>query len=202
MKKFNDTGIWVIIPAAGESRRMGMPKMTLPFGSSTVIGKVISNIREAGLANIIAVAGAEKTELPLLLQKLSVNYCFNFHYQEGMLSSVICGISQIPENTAGIMIIPGDQPLISPRTITRIASLHTTYPDKILIASFNGKRGHPLLFPSRFREEVGNLDRDAGLKALSLSHPQDVLEIETYDSGVLKDIDTYDEYISEINQIS
>lgn len=194
--------IWAVVLAAGESRRMGTPKMLLPFRGTTMAEQVIMNIRNAGIINILAVLGAEKEKLPPLFQKLSVNFCLNINYREGMLSSVICGLRNLPHDAGAVMIFPGDQPLISPSTIRRLTEAYFSCGKGILIPLYDNKRGHPLLLDAKYREEIESLDASEGLRSLSTVHSDDVAEIETDDPGILKDFDTYDEYLREINQIS
>ncbi len=57
------TGIWAIVLAAGESRRMGSPKMLLPFNGTTVIGQVIENVLAAGKIDTLVITGAERDEI-------------------------------------------------------------------------------------------------------------------------------------------
>ena len=71
----------------------------------------------------------------------------------------------------------------------------------ILIPVFNGKRGHPLLVSSRYREEIKKLDGNEGLRALAGRFPDDVLEVDAGTSDILRDIDTPEDYKNELNQI-
>lgn len=191
-----------VVLAAGESRRMGQPKMLLPFRGKPMIEHIIENIRTAGLEDIIVVIGAEKEKLPVLLQKLSVNFCVNNEYRQGMLSSVICGIMNLPENVSAMLIFPGDQPLISPDTIAAVVKRSISTDKGIIIPVFKNRRGHPVLIDAKYRSAILNLNPEEGLRSLAASHPEDVCEIETDDPGILKDFDTYEEYLNEINQIS
>lgn len=191
-----------VVLAAGESRRMGQPKMLLPFRGKPMIEHIIENIRTAGLEDIIVVIGAEKEKLPVLLQKLSVNFCVNNEYRQGMLSSVICGIMNLPENVSAMLIFPGDQPLISPDTIAAVVKRSISTDKGIIIPVFKNRRGHPVLIDAKYRSAILNLNPEEGLRSLAASYPEDVCEIETDDPGILKDFDTYEEYLNEINQIS
>lgn len=198
----NKDKIWAVVLAGGESRRMGTPKMLLPFRGMTMIEKTIATIREAGVGNIMVVLGAETEKLPLLLQKLSVYYCINFNHHEGMLSSVVCGINNLPEAIEAVIVCPGDQPLINPSTISNMINLFASSDKGIFIPVYEGKRGHPLMFDAKYRNEINFLEPEKGLRSLISSHPEDVYEIVTSDPGILKDFDTYDDYLSELNQIS
>ncbi len=192
--------IAAIVLAAGESRRMGRPKMLLPFKGKPMITHVIENIRKAGIENISVVIGAEKEKLPALLKELSVNFCINNEYQQGMLSSVICGIRSLPENVMAIFVFPGDQPLISTDTITNILQKRNSSGKGIFIPVYGNRRGHPVLIDARYRARILDLDPHEGLRSLAALYPDDVCEVETNDPGILKDFDTYEEYLNEINQ--
>jgi molybdenum cofactor cytidylyltransferase len=194
--------IMSVVLAAGESRRMGQPKMLLPFRGKTMIEHVIENIRKAGLESITVVIGAEKEKLPVLLQKLSVNFCVNNEYHQGMLSSVICGIRHLPENVSAILIFPGDQPLISPDTIAAVVKRRSPSDKGIIIPVYKKRRGHPVMIDIKYKPAILNLNQEEGLRSLAVSYPEDVCEIETDDPGILKDFDTYEEYLNELNQIS
>lgn len=198
----DNDGIWALVLAAGESRRMGTPKMLLPFRGKAMAERVIMNIRDAGIHNILAVIGAEKEKLPMLLQKLSVNFCLNSNYSEGMLSSVVCGLRNLPQDIRAVMIFPGDQPLISPASINLVTEAYSASGKGIVIPLYKSRRGHPLLFDAKYRDEIESLDPSEGLRSLSSAHPGDIAEVETDDPGILKDFDTFDEYLKEINQTS
>jgi molybdenum cofactor cytidylyltransferase len=84
-------GIWAIILAAGESKRMGFPKMLLSFNGRSMIENVIGNVISSDIDNSMVVLGADKGLLSELISKSPVKYCYNDNYKEGMLSSVKCG---------------------------------------------------------------------------------------------------------------
>ena len=194
--------IWAIILAAGESKRMGSPKMLLPFSGGTMLERVISNVRASAVNKILVVVGSDKDKVLTLVERSSVNHCLNEYYTDGMLSSVKCGFRSLPQNFSAVLIFQGDQPLISPITINHVIKARQTSGKEILIPIFKGKRGHPLMVGKKFRKEIETMESDQGLRTLSARHPEEVFEVETDDPGILKDFDTYDEYLKEINQIS
>lgn len=202
MMKRSMKGIWAVILAAGESKRMGSPKMILPFKGSTMLERVISNIRASQVDKIMVVLGSDREKIQPLAEKSSVGHCYNENFTDGMFSSVKCGLRGLPEDFKAVMIFPGDQPLISTETINIIINAYDNSEKEILIPVYKGRRGHPLMFGKMYREEIDRMDPVQGLRALALNHPDDVLEIQTGDPGILKDFDTYDEYLNEINQIS
>lgn len=186
-----------IVLAGGESRRMGTPKMLLPFGEVTMIEKVIGNIKSSGLKDITVVLGAVRDELISILRGLEVSWCINENYREGMLSSVICGLKNTACDAAA-MIFPGDQPLIKPATISEIIDKFGSWRGGITVAAYKGRRGHPLVFHPRYRAEIKRLEPSGGLRQLLTIFHEHVLQAEVDDPGILKDFDTFDDYLREI----
>jgi len=194
--------IWAIILAAGESKRMGSPKMLLPFGNTTIIEKVIENVVSSGIENTIVVLGSSGDEILKRIEGMSVRHCYNENYKEGMLSSVKCGFRNLPEKYEAALVLPGDYPGIGPVIINMLINSFRHSVKKIVLPLFRGKRGHPILISNELREEVMQLSPEKGLRELQDKFPDDVLEVDVNDQTVLKDIDTIDDYMNEIKQIT
>jgi molybdenum cofactor cytidylyltransferase len=191
--------ICTVILAAGESRRMGTPKMVLPFRGTTILEQVILNVKNSGAGNIMVVLGAWRENIEKMLSKSEVDWCFNRNFSSGMLSSVLCGL----DNTHGsFMVIPGDQPLITSGSINMVIEKFGSSGKGIIVAMYNGKRGHPVIIHEKYRNEIKYIEPSKGLREILLLHADDVLEVDTGDPGILKDFDTYEEYLNEMNQIS
>jgi molybdenum cofactor cytidylyltransferase len=187
--------IWSIILAAGESKRMGFPKMLLPFGGKTIIESVIDKVLRSDSNNIIVVLGAEKEAIASKIKNLSVRYCYNDKFKEGMLSSVKCGFNNLPFDFRAALVFPGDQPMISPEAINSVINAYLHSNKGLVIPVYKNKRGHPLLIDKAYLDEIKSLSPSIGLHALSDRFPDDVLEVVTDDPGIIKDIDTYEEYL-------
>jgi len=192
--------IWAIVLAAGESKRMGFPKMLLDFGGKTMLERVIENVTGSDVDKIMVVLGAEREKLMSIVNKLPVSYCYNENYSDGMLSSVKCGFKNIPEGYEAVLVFQGDQPYIKAGVINSVIKAYRSSDYGLLMPVCNGKRGHPLLIDFRYNNEIELLDSSEGLRSLAQKFSNDVLEVETAEEGILRDFDTYSEYKSEINQ--
>ena len=137
--------IWAVILAAGESKRMGFPKMLLPFHGTTMLENVIRHVKNSEVDNIIIVLGAEKDRLTEMAVRNSVMHCYNDSYKDGMLSSVICGCRNVSGEADAVMIFQGDQPLIKPKSINAVINTYRRSEKSIVIPVYNKRRGHPLL---------------------------------------------------------
>src|ERR1035437_10184502 len=192
---------WAIILAAGESKRMGFPKMLLPFNNKTMLETVIGNVTGSEIDNVLVVLGSGRDKLIELVEKCNVRHCYNDNYKSGMLSSVKCGFKNMPSELEAVLVFQGDQPLISPEVINMVISAYRSSDKGIVIPAFKSKRGHPLMIDQKYRDEIEKLDDSKGLRSLSLKYPDDVLQVETDSEGILRDFDTWEEYKKETTQI-
>jgi molybdenum cofactor cytidylyltransferase len=192
--------IFAIILAAGESKRMKVTKMLLPYKGKTIIENVIENVLSSNIEKVLVVTGAEYDAITYVLNGLRVTPCFNEHYREGMLSSVKCGFRSLPDDADCALIFQGDQPFICSGTINKIIEAGMNSDKGIAVPVYNGKRGHPILIKCRYRNEIEKLKADQGLRFLSRTFPDDVLEVETDAPEILRDIDTMEDYLNEINK--
>lgn len=173
---------------------MGSMKMLLPFQGLTMIEKVIGNVLASGVKNILVVTGSGEEDIVRIIGKLPVERCFNESWKDGMLASVQCGIKALPEDCEAVLVCLGDQPMIDTATVRELIDAYSNSDREIIIPVFRKKRGHPLLIGKKYFSEIGKLDPDKGLRMLAHEFPDDVLEVETDNQGILKDIDTPEDY--------
>ena len=190
--------ISAIILAAGESTRMGKPKLLLPYGDKTIIETVIQTVMESDAKHVIVVLGSEKEKIGRQISKNQIIIAENPDYRSGMLSSIQCGLRAVPEGTDTVMIVLGDQPMINGMVIDLLTdTLHHT--DKgIIIAVHKGKRGHPILIKIKYKKEIEKLGPENSMHDFTGKFASDILEVETETSDVLRDIDTPEDYNKEI----
>jgi molybdenum cofactor cytidylyltransferase len=79
---------WVVIPAAGESRRMRTQKLLLPFGETTAVGAVVGTALASRVDRVPAVLGADKDDVREEIEPLGIDLAVNEYFAEGLLSSV------------------------------------------------------------------------------------------------------------------
>src|SRR5258708_17036067 len=99
-----------IVLAAGESRRMGRPKQTLPYGDSTILRSVVSAVENSSVDSLTVVLGFNREEVQAALQESKARLVINPEPERGMLSSVQYGIQSLAGTPDALLIIPGDQP--------------------------------------------------------------------------------------------
>jgi molybdenum cofactor cytidylyltransferase len=183
-----------IILAAGSSRRMGKQKLLLPYGDSTIIETVIQNVLQSKVDSTLVVLGADQSRIERVIRHFPVETCYNMDHESGMLSSIMCGFRALPEDTGTVLVFLGDQPGISPGITNRVICAYNESLHGIVVPVYEYRRGHPLLVDYKYKSEIVRLDLEKGLRHLMHIFPQDVLEIEINEPGILMDIDTMEDY--------
>ncbi|MDP2898013.1 MAG: nucleotidyltransferase family protein [bacterium] len=186
--------ICAIVLAAGESRRMGSQKLLLPFAKTTVIGHVVGELLRSELDGIYVVVGHEANRISEELSGRCVTIVANPDYKLGMLSSVRCGLQALPEPCDKVLAVLGDQPAVTSELVNQLVRSSSTTDKGILVPVYRGKRGHPILFSTRYRDEIMTSFDDSGLRGLLQSHPDDIFELTVSTPAALSDIDSPDDY--------
>lgn len=186
-----------ILLAAGESKRMeGAFKPLLKWGTRTVIGECIHQLRNSKLDEIFVVLGHREFDIRARLAGAGVQYAINEDYQRGMLSSIKAGWAQLAPDTDGVLIALVDQPMITAAIINQVIDAFNEGKKPIVIPTYQGKPGHPIMLSTEFEEELMQLpdDEPLGLKALIDRHRDEVLEVPVTSPAILEDIDRPEDY--------
>src|SRR5690349_8000755 len=117
--------ISAIILAAGQSKRMGQPKMLLPWGKSTVIEQVINTFLNAGIEDLIVITGGARDQVERAILPYPVRQIHNEQYAVGeMLSSIQRGLRALPSQAQAALIGLGDQPQIQEKNVRLICEAY------------------------------------------------------------------------------
>lgn len=186
--------IGAVVLAAGESKRMGAPKLLLPYRGATIIEAVLDAVTASGADATLVVLGANRTAIRERIRRFPVSVAVNTRFREGMLSSIQTGISALPRRCRAALVVLGDQPALPPSALDALIDAWNEGRKGIVVPVFGGRRGHPLLLDLKYRREIDGLTPDTGLRGLLAAHPEDILEVDVPDGAVLADIDTPDDY--------
>jgi molybdenum cofactor cytidylyltransferase len=189
--------ICAIILAAGESRRMGTNKLILPYQGQPLIIRVIDNVRQAGIRDILIVTGAFRDEIVSLLEELPVRHCYNTNYKQGMLSSVQCGFQHLQGSEDAVILFLGDQPMLPPMVASLLTDTYEQSGKGIIVPAYQGKRGHPILIDKKHKPIIDSLSPEEGLRALLRLCAEDVEEVRVDMPEILRDIDNRNDYFYE-----
>src|SRR5512143_717315 len=104
---------------------MGTPKMTLPWGGSSVLGQVLGVVRSAGIEDTIVVTGAAREEIEAIARNAGARSVYNADYAtREMLSSLQVGLLAAGQAAEAALIVLGDQPRIQESVIRGIVEVH------------------------------------------------------------------------------
>ncbi len=190
--------VWAIILGAGESKRMGKPKLLLPFGDKTIIEHIVDNIEQSKADKILVVLGSHREEILSKIGDRRVETVTNYRYREGMLSSIQTGFEALPQDASAALVCLGDQPFISFSVFDDLIEAYGRTKKGIVLPVYEKRRGHPILIDMKHRQEILGLSPEIGLRALVHNHPEDVQEVAVDIPQILKDIDYPEDYQSQL----
>lgn len=186
--------ISAILLGAGESRRFGLNKLRLPWGKKTVLEKCLHTLIRSKVDEVVLVLNEKMGEGKDGFRQRKVKIVFNPDYRKGMSTSIHYGLRAIHPKTQGVLIALADQPNLKTSTINALLRHFQEGGKGILIPSYFGRRGHPVLFHRRYFQDLLKLKGDVGGRSIIKKNEEDVKTVPTTSKGVIQDIDTWKDY--------
>jgi molybdenum cofactor cytidylyltransferase len=186
-----------IILAAGASTRMGRPKALLTLSDgSTFVQAVTASLIGGGVADVLIVGRPDDRGLRDEVEGLSrTRFVENARAEEGQLSSVVAGLNAADRPGVGAVLVTlVDLPLIKAETVRTLIDTFLSTHALIARTSHRGRHGHPVIFARRVFDELRHAEPQVGAKSVIRAHLPSVLDVEVDDGGVLRDIDTPEDY--------
>lgn len=189
-----------LVPAAGASRRMGRPKLLLPYGTSTILGSLAAALRAGGASPVVIVAAPGDVELQEWARAFGAVVAVNPDPERGMLSSIregiaaLGGASGLAQRGEVVLVAPADLPALRPATVAEVLWRRAAAGAPLAVPVYQGKRGHPLAIAPDLLPEIETLDLSIGLRELLERHASSVLEVPVDDPGAIRDVDTPEDY--------
>jgi molybdenum cofactor cytidylyltransferase len=186
--------------AAGRSSRMGRSKALLPCGSGTVdtfLVRIMSSMRAGGIEDILVVGRPDDADLQDAVARtdLPVRFVANPDHERGQLTSIVAAVNTIDcPGVRGLLVMPVDMPLVQPATFAAVLRASAKHPGVIVRAVCGGRHGHPVIFDRACFDGLRRADPAVGAKVVLHVHP--VLDVDVPDTGVLKDVDSVEDYVA------
>ncbi len=188
-----------ILLAAGESKRMGKPKQLMPLGKTTILEQTIDNLLNSRVEEVIVVLGYRAEEMIKTIAHRPVNIVVNPIYHQGMSTAIVTGLNLVDDKARAVMLALADQPFIDSQTINRLIDEFGNHTKGIVVPTYQGKRGHPVIFAIKYKGELLGLKGDVGGKQMLKDHPDDILEVVADSPSINIDIDNIGDYRSNLN---
>ncbi|MEE4311552.1 MAG: nucleotidyltransferase family protein [candidate division KSB1 bacterium] len=184
-----------IILSAGSGRRIAKLgiKPLLKIDGKTFLEIIIDKLEHSGFTPIVVVVNPTHYAAMITLRH-NAQLCVNQHHDLGMLSSLRCGLSHIEKTTQGFMLHPVDFPLVKPETYDALMAAHHRHDASIVKPTFEGRHGHPVIFPRLFYHDLTRAPLSEGARWVQRQHPEQVVSEIVNDPGILININTPELY--------
>lgn len=183
-----------IILAAGQGSRMGCVKQLLPFQGTTLLGRVVAHAVASDLDDIIVVAGFCGDQVCREADVAGVRVVVNEGWAKGQSSSLIKGLEAVKPGCRAAMFLLADQPLVHCGIINRLIRQWAASTSAMVIPTYRGRRGNPVVLDQVFFPEVMSLKGDTGARKLFRGFSESIVEVDVGDPAVVMDADTPDDY--------
>lgn len=188
--------ISAVILAAGESKRMGQPKMLLPWGPTTVLAKVIQTFKGAGVEDILVVTGGELENVRKIVLDQQVRSIYNEDYSSGdMLSSLQCALGALEPSVAAALIALGDQPQIEEQSVRLITDEYRRTRAALIVPSYQMRRGHPWLVGRELWKGILQMKAPDSPRDFLNRRAEEIHYLDLDSASILQDLDTPEDYL-------
>jgi molybdenum cofactor cytidylyltransferase len=181
--------ISAVLLAAGKSERMGKFKQLLSINGKTFVEACADNLLASRADEVVVVTGHNQAAVRAALATRPVRIVDNPDYERGMASSIKRGVESAAGGARAILIGLSDQPLIGPDVLNQIIAEYEDNAPLIVIPTYLGRRGHPILLDSSLRGEIVSMDLDIGLSQVTRAHDHQIRYVEVNSDSVLMDFD-------------
>ncbi|GAB7145473.1 nucleotidyltransferase family protein [Mycobacterium riyadhense] len=188
-----------VVLAAGGSSRLGIPKQLLPYGNTTLLGATLDVARSAGFHQLIVTLGGAAQAVRNQVRLGGVDVVSVEDFGTGCSASLRAALERVGRQSAGIVLMLGDQPGVGSATLRRM--INEGPPNDIMVCRYADGIGHPFWFNRNVFDDISQLHGDKGVWKLIASGRRLVSEL-AVDGPVPLDVDTWDDYRRLLESVS
>ncbi len=187
-----DQRIAALVLAAGRSIRMGaINKLIAEIGGKPLVRIAAEQALASRAKPVIVVTGHEHERVEAALAGLPVRFVNNPDYAEGLGTSLKTGIAAVPADADGVIVCLGDMPQVDSQLIDKlIAAFDPERIALVVVPTFDGRRGNPVVWSRRFFHDLMSINGDIGARHLIGSYAEAVVEVPVAGEAALTDVDT------------
>jgi molybdenum cofactor cytidylyltransferase len=184
-----------LVLAAGESSRMGIDKALLPYRGRTFLETILHNLKEAGVERRAVVLGHHAEEIRRAFKLPDAEIVVNRDYRRGQTSSLQAGLRALMNpDFESIVLCLVDHPAVSAEVIRKLLERSQKSGAPVVIPTFQGQPGHPVLINRTLFQELLDLGPDQGANIVIRKYRDATCFVETDEPGILLDVDDPETY--------
>jgi molybdenum cofactor cytidylyltransferase len=192
------TSVGVIVLAAGRSSRFRAgggseaTKLAAKLDGKPVVRWVAEAALSAKARPVVVVVGHARSAVEAALADLDIRVVFNPEFASGLASSLRVGLSAMPPDVMGAVVLLGDMPQVGALLIDALVDAFLSRKDALAAVPLrDGRRGNPVLLGRGLFSAAMRLEGDEGARRLiGALGPGELVEVEAPDTGAMLDIDT------------
>ncbi|WP_084177426.1 nucleotidyltransferase family protein [Natrinema saccharevitans] len=180
-----------VILAAGKGTRFeGGNKLLADVEGTPIVRRAAETLCQSRVDDIVAVVGHEADRVAAALDDLDLSVRYNENYAAGQSASVRIGADAARDaGWDAVIFMLGDMPFVRPPTVDTLYTAYATDDGSIVVPTYEGRRGNPVLFGRQHYDTLLTVSGDRGGRDLIENHENAVV-VDVDDPGVSRDIDS------------
>ncbi|NIV17946.1 MAG: NTP transferase domain-containing protein [Woeseiaceae bacterium] len=158
--------VYAIVLAAGTASRFGATKQTAEFDGKPMVRRCLDAAGDACGEQTVLVVGHDWQSVVSACEPTRSRIERNDRYEEGLGTSIACGVQSVRYRADAVIIMLADQPLVTADHIRQLIDAWSGNTNEIVATSFSETQGPPTLFASGCFDELCALTGDTGGKRL------------------------------------
>lgn len=187
-----------IVLAAGGSTRFGGIKQLVEYQGKSLLKRSVELAQQISSDRVTVVLGLKAKKLEREITALGATSVINNDWANGVASSLRAGISALPDDCKGVLILLCDQPLITRNHLHKLIDIWRQDPARIAASSYADTLGIPALFPNTYFNDILQLQGDKGAKSIIMKYRGKVATMSLPEAET--DIDTQTDMIAILNK--
>jgi molybdenum cofactor cytidylyltransferase len=190
--------VGAIVLAAGQASRFragggtDLTKLVAKLDGKPIVRRAVEAALAARARPVVVVTGYARDSVEAALADLDIRVAFNPRFASGLASSLSAGVSVLPKDVVGALVLLGDMPWIEPTLIDTLIDAFLARKGPLAAVPLReGRRGNPVLLGRELFEVALRLTGDEGARRLigALS-VDELVEVEASGVGATFDVDT------------
>lgn len=184
-----------IILAAGQSSRLGEPKILVNYQGKTLLEKTCLLALNA-CNDVLILLGSETQKSVEIIESLQAShqglqYSVCPDWSEGMGSTLAFGLRLMQDFEQDVLVLLCDLPFLEDAHLSKLISNHRNFPNKVMITCFKGQDSPPIIIPFALQATFYTWRGERGLGSF-WSQNKDLCQ-STYFETAFRDLDTQED---------